>query len=78
MGIFYQKTLNCGCSIIALTASKENDTFILGGHNYSHICNECKQNMSEDVIDDRLEEMYKNDCKISMNCLNGWISLYKK
>ena len=38
MPIFYKKTLSCGCTIIALTVRKENDTFELGGHSYNYIC----------------------------------------
>lgn len=75
MPIFYKKTLNCGCTVIALTVRKKNDTFELGGHSYNYICVECKSNLSEDLLDDRLENIYKNDDKILKNNTNNWIEI---
>lgn len=62
MPIFYKKTLPCGCAIIALTVSHTtNDTFLLGGHSYNYICLECKSKLSEELLANRLENIYKND-----------------
>ena len=76
MPIFYKKTLECGCIIIALTAEKVDDGYLLGGHSYYVICNECKLNLSEETLDERLEDMYNNDNKISIN-YNNWIQIIK-
>ena len=74
MTIFYKKTLNCGCTIIALTVRKKNDTFELGGHSYNYICIDCKLKLSEELLDDRLENIYKNDDKVSKDGDN-WIEI---
>lgn len=73
MAIFYKKTLNCGCVILALTSRKENDTYFLGGHNYYFICPMCKLTKSEKSLDDRLEKIYQHDYKISEADKNGWV-----
>jgi hypothetical protein len=74
MPIFYKKTLPCGCAIIALTVSHvTSDTYLLGGHTYNYICLECKLNLSEELLDDRLENIYKNDNLVSKNNNNNWI-----
>lgn len=72
MPIFYKKTLNCGCTILALTTHKEDDIFILGGHSYKYICDKCKLHYSENEIEDRLEHIYMNDNKITKNDNNEW------
>lgn len=74
MAIFYKKTLDCGCSIVAFTTSKENDTFILRDHSYNYICNECKSIFTEELLDDRLENIYRNNYKILKN-KNSWIEI---
>ena len=74
MAIFYKKTLDCGCSIVAFTTSKENDTFTLIGHSYNYICIECKSILTEELLDDRLENIYRNNYKISKN-KNSWIEI---
>lgn len=78
MAIFYKKTLDCGCSIVAFTTSKENDTFILRDHSYNYICNECKLKLSDELLDDRLENIYKNDDKVSKGGDNNWIEIKKE
>jgi hypothetical protein len=74
MAIFYKKTLDCGCAIVAFTMSKENDTFTLIGHSYNYICIECKSILTEELLDDRLENIYRNNYKISKN-KNSWIEI---
>lgn len=74
MPVFYKKTLPCGCAIIALTVSHvTSDTYLLGGHTYNYICLECKLNLSKELLDDRLENIYKNDNLVSKNNNNNWI-----
>lgn len=72
MFLFYKKTIECGCIVIALTECKDNDIFILDGHNYASICNDCTLNISEEILYERLENMSKNDNKITDNEYNGW------
>lgn len=73
MAIFYKKTLNCGCVILALTTSKENDTYLLGGYNYYFICSTCKLTKTEKSLHDRLEKIYSIDYKITETDKNGWV-----
>lgn len=70
---FYKKTLKCGCVILALTTSKENDIYLLGGHNYYFICPMCKLTKTEKSLDDRLEKIYRIDYKITETDKNGWV-----
>lgn len=77
MPIFYKKTLNCGCTIVALTRDKQNDTFILCDHSYNYVCIECKSNFTKKILDDRLQNIYKNDNKI-LNNDNNWIEIKHK
>ena len=75
MPIFYKKHLDCGCVITAFNSNIVNNTFYLSGHNYYHICDECKFNFSKEMLDEILDDIYKNDYKISKNNTNNWIQL---
>lgn len=76
MPIFYKKTLPCGCAIISLTVSHiTSETFLLGGHSYNYICMECKSKLSEKLLEDRLENIYKNDNVVPKGGDNNWIEI---
>ena len=76
MPIFYKKTLACGCAIIALTVSHiTSDTFLLGGHTYNYICLECKSKLTEELLDDRLENIYKNEKVVTKGGDDNWIEI---
>lgn len=74
---FYKKTMECGCIVIALSNCKNKDILILDGHNYTFICNECTLNTSSEILYERLENMHKNDNKITDNENNGWDNVIK-
>jgi hypothetical protein len=75
MPYFHKKTLQCGCIILAFRVYKVNDAWILGGHDYYNICNKCKLNFSEELVDEILEDICSNDDKTSKNVPNNLIEI---
>jgi len=75
MPLFYKKTLNCGCIITAFNSNIVTNIIYLSGHNYYYICNECKLNFPKELLDDRLDNIYRNDYKITKNNTKNWIQL---
>lgn len=71
MGIFYNKTLLCGCQIVAAKSREENNCIFIINHTYKWICSKCI-NLSDKIIDNRLENIKKNDNKIYVSFINGW------
>jgi hypothetical protein len=76
MCIFYSKSLNCGCLIIAWHFRKDGNTIILTGHDYKRFCNKCV-NLSDNELDNRLNNFKKNNYKLyskedSVLYSNGW------
>ena len=76
MCIFYSKSLDCGCIIIAWHFRRDGNTIILSGHAYKKICNKCND-LSDDVLDNRLKKFKNNNYKIYSKddyifYSNGW------
>lgn len=71
MGIFFRKKLSCGCKIVACQTKEEKNVIFITGHSYGWICDKCV-NLPEKIIDERLENMKKNDYKIYLSLVNGW------
>ena len=76
MPYFYKKILDCGCTILAFKSyAEEDNTYHLGAHQYHYICNECKSTFSEEVIEYRLEYIFRNDYKTSKSAPNDWVDI---
>jgi len=76
MCIFYSKSLDCGCVIIAWHFRRDGNTIILSGHDYKRICNKCVE-LPDYELDNRLNNFKKNNYKIyskeiSILYSNGW------
>lgn len=71
MCIFYIKSFYCGCKIIAAQFSEDKNCIFLVGHSYKWICNECI-NLSDEILDTRLQNIKQNDNKIYISFINGW------
>ena len=71
MCIFYNKTLFCGCKIVAAQSREDITSIYIVGHCYKNICNKCI-NMSEQELNNRLEKIRENDNKIFVSVVNGW------
>lgn len=71
MGIYFIKSLYCGCQVVAAMSREEKSCIFLVHHTYKWICDECIK-LSDEKLDKRLEDMKKNDDKIYVTIINGW------
>ena len=71
MAIFFIKSLFCGCKIIACQSREEPKCLHIVNHSYKWICDNCI-NLSHEKLDERLENIKKNDNKIYISFVNGW------
>lgn len=71
MAIFFNKTLLCGCKIVAAQSREDKNCVFLVHHTYKWICGKCI-NFPSETLSDRLNEMKKNDDKIYVSVINGW------
>lgn len=71
MCIFFVKTLYCGCKILAVQSREDAKCIYIVNHTYKNICDNCIQ-LPEEKLDERLENMKKNDNKIYVSLVNGW------
>ena len=79
MCIFYAKSLDCGCVVIAWHFRRDKNIIILSGHSYKIICNKCL-NLTDDDLDKRLNKFKNNNYKLYSNensvlYSNGWKNL---
>jgi len=71
MAIYFNKTLFCGCKIVAAQSREEKGCIFLVHHTYKWVCDECFK-LPTETLDARLENMKKNDDKIYVTVINGW------
>lgn len=71
MCIFYNKSLLCGCKIVAVQTREDIKCVYIDNHCYKTICKRCI-NMSDQELNKRLEKIRENDNKIFVSFLNGW------
>jgi hypothetical protein len=71
MGIFFNKSLFCGCQIVAAQSREDKNCVFLVNHTYKWICSKCI-NMPSEKLNQRLEDMKKCDDKIYVSFINGW------
>ena len=71
MAIFFNKTLLCGCKIVAAQSREDKNCVFLVDHTYKWICDKCNE-FSNETLNNRLSEIKKNDDKIYVSIINGW------
>ena len=71
MGIFFYKSLFCGCKIVACQSREDKNCIILVNHTYKNICKKCI-NLPDKLLNTKLDNMKRDDDRIYVSFVNGW------